>query len=337
VQYTDGRADIVHFFASRLKYSRFVSVQIVKNEQQETVIRCLLQAFEEFGGIPLMSVFDNMTSIVNSRHEEAEGQVRVEWQLSFAQFVLDCGVIPLACWPYRPQQKGSVENLVGFVKGNFFSGRTFRDRPDLESQLQTWQTVVNQERICDATKEIPAMRLLRESLKPCPHKAATYAFKTSAVVRPTARVVYQRKEYSVPARAIGQTVTLHLQQEQVAIYLGSECLAVHPRFPENGRSSILPDHAQELFRFRRGKPFAQRQLLLDLDPLVEPYLTELVHRRPQSWEPDIEQMYTLYLRIGRSEFLTAIALATEHRCFGSEYLVEIIHTQHPFPAGSLTV
>ena len=38
---------------------------------------------------------------------------------------------------------------------------------------------------------------------------------------------------------------------------------------------------------RRGKPYAQRQLLLDLDPLVEPYLTELVHRRPLAWQNDV--------------------------------------------------
>jgi hypothetical protein len=51
-------------------------------------------------------------------------------------------------------------------------------------------------------------------------------------------------------------------------------LGEHPRFPDNGRFSVLADHAQELFRFRRGKPYAQRQLLLDLDPSVEPYLAE---------------------------------------------------------------
>jgi transposase len=42
VQYTDGRIEVVRFFASRLKYSRYVDVQVVDNEQQETVVRCLL-------------------------------------------------------------------------------------------------------------------------------------------------------------------------------------------------------------------------------------------------------------------------------------------------------
>ena len=172
-------------------------------------------------------------------------------------------------------------------------------------------------------------RLVRESLKACTHQAETYSFKVSVVVRPTARVHYRGMEYSVPAQTIGQTVTLHLQQQRVTIYLGNRLLAEHPRFPENGKSSIQTEHAQELFRFRRGKPYAQRQLLLDLDPMVEPYLTQLVHRRPQGWESDIDQMYQLYVKIGRTDFLAAVALSTEARCFGSEYLLAIAEGSPP--------
>jgi transposase len=324
VTYSDGTQAVVRFFVSRLKYSRFVDVQVVDNEQQETVVRSLLRAYAHFGGVPLMSVFDNMSTVVQSREVLEDGTIRVNWTQRFGQLAMDCGFIPLACYPYRPQQKGSVENLVGFVKSNFFCGRNFADRADLEAQLCKWVDYVNTERVCDATGEIPQARLVRESLKSCGHNAETYAFKVSVVVRPTARVHYRGIEYSVPAATIGQTVTLHLQQSTVVIYLGGQKLCEHPRLPDNGRSSVQLDHAQELFRFRRGKPYAQRQLLLDLDPSVEPYFTELVHRRPQGWEKDIEQMYDLYQRIGRVDLLAAIALATEQRCFGAEYVIAIV-------------
>ena len=124
VTYTDGSTEVVRFFASRLKYSRFVDIQIVDNEQQETVVRCLLKAFENFGGVPLMGVFDNMSSAVKvTGSANRMATSKVNWTERFGQVCMDCGLIPLACWPYRPQQKGSVENLVGFVKGNFFCGR----------------------------------------------------------------------------------------------------------------------------------------------------------------------------------------------------------------------
>lgn len=240
VTFSDGSRKLVRFFASRLKYSRFIDIQLVENEQQESVIRILLRAFEHFGGVPMIGVFDNMSSAVKSREVKADGTLKVHWTERFSQFVVDCGLIPLACWPYRPQEKGSVENLVGFVKGNFFCGRQFVDMTDRNQQLQEWMTQVNEVRPCDATGEIPAVRLKREVLQPLHHQAQTYAIKVSGVVRPTARVHYKGIEYSVPGPTIGQAVTLHLQQEQVSIYQGEHCLGVHPRFPENGQSSRLP-------------------------------------------------------------------------------------------------
>lgn len=240
VTFANGSTQVIRFFASRLKYSRFMDVQIVDNEQTETVIRCLLRAFERFGGMPLQCVFDNLKAVVDKREKHADGKERIIWAQKFANLAIDCGFIPIACYPYQPQQKGSVENLVGFVKGNFFCGRTFHDREDLREQLEAWLAYVNQERVSDATGEIPEKRRRRESLKPCPYLAATYAFKVSAVVRPTARVSYQGIEYSAPAELIGQTVTLHLQEQTVEIYFDQRLVATHPRFPSQIYQLYLP-------------------------------------------------------------------------------------------------
>jgi hypothetical protein len=42
------------------------------------------------------------------------------------------------------QQKGSVENLVGFVKSSVFKVRRFHDEEDLRQQLHDWHREVNQ-------------------------------------------------------------------------------------------------------------------------------------------------------------------------------------------------
>jgi hypothetical protein len=39
------------------------------------------------------------------------------------------------CWPAASRQKGSVENLVGWVLGSFFKQRRFVDDQDLRRQL----------------------------------------------------------------------------------------------------------------------------------------------------------------------------------------------------------
>jgi transposase len=48
---------------------------------------------------------------------------------------LDLGIGVEVCWPYRPQEKGSVENLVGWVKGSFFKQRRFLDLDALFKRL----------------------------------------------------------------------------------------------------------------------------------------------------------------------------------------------------------
>ncbi len=67
-----------------------------------------------------------------------------EWNSTFIQ-VMTVGVGAEVCWPYRGQEKGAVENLVGWVKGSFFKQRRFLDKDDLLQQLAEWQGAVNTE------------------------------------------------------------------------------------------------------------------------------------------------------------------------------------------------
>src|SRR5262245_12800851 len=58
VRYLDGRSERVHFFASRLKYSRWVQVSLVENERVEALVRAMVDHFAAWGGVPLVCVFD---------------------------------------------------------------------------------------------------------------------------------------------------------------------------------------------------------------------------------------------------------------------------------------
>lgn len=49
VRFVDGTKRRVHFFASRLKYSRFVQVSLVRDERVESLVRPLVDHFEAMG------------------------------------------------------------------------------------------------------------------------------------------------------------------------------------------------------------------------------------------------------------------------------------------------
>src|SRR5262245_28358330 len=153
VAYQDGTEERVHFFASRLKYSRWVEVTLVRDERAETLVRVLVEHLSAFGGIPLVAVFDRPKTIALKWGHDG---VVTEWNPTFAGVTLDLGIGVEVCWPYRPQEKGSVENLVGWVKNSLFKQRRFLDRVDLERQLRDWLTDANLTRPSRATGVPPA-------------------------------------------------------------------------------------------------------------------------------------------------------------------------------------
>ncbi len=94
VRYTTGKVERIRFFASRLKWSRIVDVVVVPDEREETLIRGRLAAFEVFGGVPLVTVWDNPKTVVISRKGDL-----IVWNPVFGQAALDYRFAPELCWP----------------------------------------------------------------------------------------------------------------------------------------------------------------------------------------------------------------------------------------------
>ena len=103
----DGSTQRIRFFASRLKYSRVVRVSLVPDETVETLVRHFDDHLYSWAGAPLMSVFDRSKTVALKWQRDG---VVTEWDPTFAYEALEIGVGVDVCWPYRPQEKGSVEN-----------------------------------------------------------------------------------------------------------------------------------------------------------------------------------------------------------------------------------
>jgi hypothetical protein len=75
-RYLDGTEERIHFFASRLKYSRWVDGRLVEDERIEALVRSLLAGFASFGGIVWVAVFDNPTTVTLGGRAAASGGTR---------------------------------------------------------------------------------------------------------------------------------------------------------------------------------------------------------------------------------------------------------------------
>lgn len=323
VRYPEGARERIHFFVSRLKHSRWVDVRVVENEGVESLVRSLLAGFESFGGVPLVAVFDNPKTVVLSR---AGG--RIQWNDTFGQTALDYRFAPELCTPRRGQEKGSAENLVGFVKNGFFKVRRFHDRSDLEAQLAAWQLEVNTVRPCRATGVPPAERIAaeRERLRPLAIPAAEYALRFSAFVGPTGLVSFQGYRYSMPPEAIGIPGMLWLYPERLRIVAG-RFEREHPRVPEQGKDSIHPeDRAARLAQVagKRGRLYLQRQEIFDLGPAAVAFLTEIVHRHRFTWQGEVEQLHGALVQHGPAALHRALSVAHERELYGAPHVLRLL-------------
>ena len=330
VRYQDETEEVIHFFASRLKYSRWAAVTLVSDERVETLVRTLVDHLAGFGGVPLVAVFDRPKTVALTWRRDG---VVTEWNPTFAGVALDLGLGVEVCWPYRPQEKGSVENLVGWVKGSFFKQRRFLDREDLERQLAEWHLETNTVRPSRATGVPPAERLAEEQarLRPLKVAPADLALRIPVSVGPTAEVVHDTHPYSMPPDAIGLPGTLYLYRDRVRIVAG-RFSAEHARQWEPGKGSTLPEHrAQRVAAVsgKRARRYLQRQHLMALGATALSYLTEIVHRRPHAWVRDVEQLHALLQAHGDDAVRAAFARGLAEHAIGAEYIAHYLDAAVP--------
>jgi transposase len=331
VGFLNGSRRRVHFFASRLKYSRWSQVSLVQDQRVEALLRALVDHFDVMGGIPLLAVFDRPKTIALGWRRDG---VVTEWNSTFASVALDLGLGVELCWPHAPRQKGAVENLVGWVKGSFFKQRRFLDEEDLRTQLAQWHTEVNLERPSRATGVAPASRMSEERarLRPLKVKPEELALRIPVMVGPTGMVSHDGRGYSMPPEAIGIAGTLYLYRSRVRIVAG-RYVAEHDRLSEPGTRTTLPEHrAQSVAALsgQRAKRYLEREHLLELGQPALEYLTELTHRRPRLWLRDVHQLHELLQQHGPERLRAAFQEGLAQRQIGAEY---IAHALAPRPSG----
>lgn len=334
VEFDDRSKKRVHFFASRLKWSRWAEVTIVPDETAETLIRTLADHFVAMGGVPLCAVFDRPKTV--ALKWKKNGEV-VEWNPVFAYAALEIGFTAEVCWPYQPRQKGAVESLVGWVKGSFFKQRRFHDAEDLVVQLAGWLRETNTERPSRATGVIPAARIEEERsrLRALRVQPAELALRIPVSVGPTAEVVHEAHSYSMPPEAAGLPGTLYLYRDAVRIVAGRHEVR-HERQRGRGTPSRLPEHrAAHLAAISgaRGKRYLKRQHLFETGEAAVRFLTELVHRQPHgAWARDVEELHALLQQVGPEAMHRAFRAALDVGRISTAFVAECLGHPHTTPS-----
>ncbi len=168
----EGKDHKVYGFAAILSYSRMRFITFVKRCDTPTMLRCMMEAFEYFGGLPKAALTDRMKSVFLEMVDKTP-----RWNPLFSDFMASIGVSPRVCKARTPQTKGKIERSVGIIKHGFWPGVHFTDFDDLNAQARTWCDRLNQ-RVQRTTRCVPLERWVEEPLAPLPSGFAWERFGT---------------------------------------------------------------------------------------------------------------------------------------------------------------
>ena len=314
----------VSFFVMVLCHSRQTYVEFTCGERMEHFLSCHQNALEFFGGTPAAIIIDNLKTGV-LRHLWGEKAV---FHPRYLDFAAHYGFEPRACNVRKANEKGRVENFVGYVKKNFLAGLELPNNLSaLNVAARQWTDTVANVRLHGETHERP-LDLFRATEKPALRPLPSEQADTSVirVVRATnrCRVVVDTNRYSVPSIYASQRLTLKADAERICLYYAHTLVASHPRSYERRRDFEDPDHLKELRDQRRRARDATWLLrFYALSPLAEHYYQQLSSRNLQP-RLHVNRIVALADIYGPEKVALALQDAIECQAFASQYIENIL-------------
>jgi len=310
------------FFLMVLAYSRRMYLEFTVSQTMAFFLQCHERAFVAFGGVPQRIMVDNLKSAVLSR---LVGQATV-FNPKYLDFSRHWGFEISACNVRSGNEKGRVENGVGYVKKNFLAGLELADFSSLQPAAQLWVDTIADVRLHATTQQRPIDRFADERERLQRLNPAGFDLATLHSVRATKqfRVALDSNHYSVPARCAGQRLSLKAYADHVCIYDRDQLVARHRRSMDRHQDIEDPEHAQHLVAQRKNAR-EQRLLVqfLALSPRAQAYVEGLEDKRINARQ-HLRKIVALAEIHGRDAVARALDDGLELQAFSAEYITHIL-------------
>lgn len=259
--------DLMEFQLSvtTLCHSRYFFARAYPCQKQELMLDGHTRAFEFFGGTCRRGIYDNLKTAVN---RILKGNHR-NLQERFIEFSSHYLLEPEFCNPARGNEKGRVENRIGYIRRNFFVPiPRFESLAELNERLLAW--CLSQARI-KPHPEIQGKTIYqvyeeeKDKLVCLPAHTFECCRIQQAIVSTISLAGFDNNRYSVPSEYVNKTVQVRGYADEVVVSSAGRQIARHKRSYERGKQIYNPYHylrvlARKPRAFRDGKPFKNWQL-----------------------------------------------------------------------------
>jgi transposase len=310
------------FFVIVLCYSRMLYVAFTVSQTMEHFLACHQHALEFFGGIPKKIMIDNLKSAVLQR---LLGEAPV-FNPKYLDFATHCGFTIAPCNVGKGNEKGRVENGVGYVKKNFLAGLELPDFSALNPAARQWLDTVANVRVHSETREQPvqAGHTERPYLSPLPLHPFDIATVSQVHASRQCRITLETNPYSVPAHYAGQALTLQTYPDRLCIYHGDQLIARHLRRYDRCQDVEDPDHPKPLLEQRKkARDHQLFRRFLTLSPQAEAYSLQVEARRLNPHH-HVRKIVALSDSYGVEAVAKAMEDAWTYEAFSAEYIANLV-------------
>lgn len=242
--YLKGIKTKLYSFCGRLCYSCDIFVQLFRAQNLEAFLEAQQRMFDHFGGVPKRLIFDNAKVAV----KEGFGKHAVATD-GYAYFAAHYAFQTDFCNIASGNEKGLVENLVGFSRRNFMV-----PVPKAETVEELNEMLISRCLSYRALHKIPsrdlavneAYQIELKSLNPIPE----YKYDTSKTATPDVNdystVRFEKNNYSVPVRYLRKTMTVKGYADKVLILYRGKLVATYDRLYGSNKTSYRLEHYIDL-------------------------------------------------------------------------------------------
>ena len=235
-----GEIRQTHVFVMTMCHSRHMYAELVWDQKVETWLRCHINAFQHFGGLPRKVIIDNLKSAI-TRACRRDPVV----QKSYEDFARAWGFKIDPNPPASPWLKGRVESGVKYVKGAVFC-REFSTHAEAQEALEEFVMGEAGNRIHGTTQQRPLTLFAEEdapALVVLPDPIPELVYWAKVQVHTTTHIYLNKGYYSVPYRFVKQDVWVKAGLKVVEIYdQNFQPLTKHVVTTRPGQYRTNPDH-----------------------------------------------------------------------------------------------
>ena len=321
--YTLGEDLEVQLWSCTLKWSRGRSFIASDNSRQSTIMRCLKESFETFGGVPQECVTDSMPGVVD-RWEANQPILNIRFVDFAAYYNFAVHIAPRGDGAY----KGGVERPFRYHEENLLNGRTFHSFEHYREKLAWWVRERAMQRPHPQTQR-PLTEMLAEEqpyLQPLPARPYDTRDVVIRLVEATGHVRHETNLYRVPDEHIGNLMYVCVGPDHLEIVDRSvHRIARYERLPDGARQRTGED------RFGRRRRRYDLILLTDRLNAWGEVAAAFAHRmrsRKRYAGPELSHVLDLQLTWSIDDIVGALEHAMRYEAYDARAVQRILEARY---------